>query len=224
MTRTKEGLLSTIRALLDMTESRGCTKAEAAAARDKALNLMRKYEVSVEDLAEACSSAALPQTAVAAPPVSPAWEETDQGRRAAYDYYGFYSDDAFVREVFSDRFARGRKPLSRVAGVIIGFGIAGLAVFIIGEIGQMFTPDPGGVAAPTAFQVQSAVYVSSPLSAQPQPPSASSAPSPQAIIQGVYQKLYKGWWVKFALGRDGQVVGTPDCAYTPWPNVPIWKD
>jgi hypothetical protein len=223
---TKEGLHSTIRALLEMTESRGCTKAEAALARGKALNLMRKYGVSVEDLTQPSPFAAAPQAAAAAPPVSPAWQKTDPGRRAAYDYWsthGFYSDDAFVREVFSRRSARGRKPLPRVARIIAGFGIAGLAVLIMGDIGQMFTPEVRATAPPTAKQTRSADYVSSLSSAQPQAPAASYTPSPQAIIRGVYQQCLGGRWFKFEVGRGGKAVGTADSANTPWPDVPVWK-
>lgn len=209
-----------------MTEARGCTKSEAAAARCKALNLMRKYGVRVEDLAQRSPSTAPAQAATSASAGSPAWQETDPGRRAAYDYwhtYGVYSDDAFVTEVFSCRSARGRKRLPHVARTIAGFGITGLAVLIIGDIGQMFTGGESVAASPTVSQAQSPTYVSSPSSAPPQPPSAGSASSSQVIIPGVYQDLFKGYWFKFTVGQDGKVDGTPIAAYTRWPNVPIWK-
>ena len=47
---TRESLLSTIRALLEMTEACGCTKAEAAAARAKAFDLMERYRLTIKDL------------------------------------------------------------------------------------------------------------------------------------------------------------------------------
>jgi hypothetical protein len=187
---------------------------------------MRKYGVSVEDLAQGSPSTASPQATTSAPPGSPAWQEIDPGRRAAYDYWpthGVYSDDAFVTEVFSRRSALGRKRLPRVARIIAGFGITGLAVFIIWDIGQMFSGDESVAASATASQAQSPTYVSSPSSAPRQPPSAGSASSSQVTIPGVYQELYEGHWFKFTVGQDGKVAGTPIAAYTRWPNVPVWK-
>jgi hypothetical protein len=220
---TKEGLLSTIRALLEMTEARGCTKAEAAVARNKALNLMRKYGVSVEDLATRSSPVAPPKVAPSTTP------ETDFGRRAAHEYWSVndvYSSDGFVREDFSRKSPQGwRARADAVARKIAGYAIAGFAVWIIAMgVGQEGTGYQSNTAAPTASQPQSADAVSSFPSVQLHIPSATSAPSPHDMIQGVYQKLYKGWWVKFAVGQDGKVVGTPIYAYTRWLNVPMWKD
>ena len=196
MTPTREGLLTTIRALLEMTERRGCTKAEAAAARSKAVNLMRKYDISVEDLWPPPAVGGPPQTAAAASSVSPAWQETDPAISKGYDdwsTHGVYSDDVFVRESFSCRSVRGRKPLSPVARVIAGCAVAGLVVFIIGDISQLFTPDTGGAAAPIATQAPPAALVSSPAFARREATLATSAPSPQATVSGVDQKLSKGW-------------------------------
>ena len=218
MTPTKESLLTKIRTLLEMTESRGCTEAEAALARAKALNLMCKYGISLEDLAQLSDSILTPQAVPSAPTVTAERRGTAPDNCPPYEYWsaqGGYPNDAFVREVFSRGATRGRKPLHRVAKVIAGFGIAGLAVLITGDVGQTFTPAVGGDASHIASQGQPAAYVSSRSSAQLQPPAVSSSSSPQTTIQGVYQKLYNGWWIKFALGQDGKVVGTPHGAYTP---------
>jgi len=200
VTPTKEGLLSTIRALLEMTESRGCTKAEAAVARGKALKLMRKFGVSVEDLTQPSPFAAPPQAA----PVKTARQETDPGRRAAKDYWsthGVYSEE-FVKEVFSRRSTRGWQPLPRAARIIAGFGIAGLAVLIIGDIGQMFTPDVRAAAPPTASQAQ--VF---------------------GNRAGTFQgQMNNGQWAQFTLSADGKIVGVPTFRPTPWPNIPLWKE
>jgi hypothetical protein len=50
MNQSRERSLSTIRCLLEMTESRGCTKAEAAVARAKALALMDAHGISLKEL------------------------------------------------------------------------------------------------------------------------------------------------------------------------------
>ena len=50
MIPAREGLLSTIRALMEMTEARGCTKAEAAIASAKARQLMEKHGISLKAL------------------------------------------------------------------------------------------------------------------------------------------------------------------------------
>jgi hypothetical protein len=205
VTPAKEGLLSTIRALLEMTESRGCTKAEAVAARGKALNLMRKYGVTVEDLEQASPSGALPQATTFPPPVSPIWQETDSGKRAAYDYWsthGFYSNDAFASEFLSRRSGRGRRPLPRLARVIAGFGIAGLAVLIIGDIGQIFTSDVRAIAPSTAPQAR--VYVNRARTFQ--------------------ERMDNGEYARFTLGADGKIVGLPTFSSTPWPDTPFWQD
>jgi hypothetical protein len=188
---------------------------------------MCKYGISREDLAPVSDSIPPTQAVPSVPLVTAEWRGTASGSRAAYVYWsahGVSSNDALVKKVSFRSATHGLKPLQRAAKVIAGFGIAGLAVLIIGDVGQTFTPAVGGDSSHIASQGQSAASVSPPASAQPQSPSASANPSPQTTIQGVYQKLYKGWWIKFTLGQDGKVVGTPHGAYTPWPNVPIWKD
>jgi hypothetical protein len=62
MNQSRERSLCTIRRLLEMTESRGCTKAEAAVARAKAFALMDAHGISLKELVSQPST----------PPPSPA--------------------------------------------------------------------------------------------------------------------------------------------------------
>src|SRR6476660_1258625 len=60
MAPTRESLLNTVRALLEMTEARGCTAPEAALARSKAIELIEKYGITLRDLSGPPSVARVP--------------------------------------------------------------------------------------------------------------------------------------------------------------------
>jgi hypothetical protein len=134
MTPTRESLLSTIRALLEMTEARGCTEAEAALAEAKALDLMVKYGVSLNDLV---SNPCHPSQTSATPqaPVTPElWQEPDPDKRRAYEHwstYGVYSNDADVKGAFSRKAARWN-PIHLVARFVAGCGLFALACWAFG--------------------------------------------------------------------------------------------
>jgi Protein of unknown function (DUF2786) len=125
MTPAREGLLSTIRALMEMTEARGCTKAEAAIASAKALQLMDKHSVSLKELAPSAGI-----TGAHAPAV-PRQESSQRSRTYKR------RSDAFVNEVFAGKersrvwgpFRRGGRVLAGYAAV--GFGIWAIAAFDI---------------------------------------------------------------------------------------------
>jgi len=125
MPRSREGWLSTIRAISEMTEAHGCTKAEAVTARVKAFELMYKKGISMRDLM-APVSIVVPQAAVTPEPYDPS--------RVAYEYrekHGIRSDP-FMRQVFSNE--RGMNPLQRVAWIVALCGVAGLAVWTIAAV------------------------------------------------------------------------------------------
>jgi hypothetical protein len=126
MPRSREGWLSTIRAISEMTEAHGCTKAEAVTARVKAFELMYKKGISMRDLM-APVSIVVPQASVTPEPCVP-------GRRTAYEYrekHGIRSDP-FMRQVFSNE--RGINPLQGIARIVAVCGIAGLAVWTIAAV------------------------------------------------------------------------------------------
>ena len=87
MPRSREGWLSTIRAISEMTEAHGCTKAEAVTARVKAFELMYKKGISMRDL--------MAPVSIAFPPAEPC----DPGRRTAYEYWEKHRirSDPFMR-------------------------------------------------------------------------------------------------------------------------------
>jgi hypothetical protein len=122
MPRSREGWLSTIRAISEMTEAHGCTKAEAVTARVKAFELMYKKGISMRDLMAPVSI------------VVPQAEPRDPGRRTAYEYCGKHGirSDPFTRQVFSNE--RGMNPLQRIARIVAVCGIAGLAVWAIAAV------------------------------------------------------------------------------------------
>src|SRR5271165_5243567 len=122
MPRSREGWLSTIRAISEMTEAHGCTKAEAVTARVKAFELMYKKGISMRDLM-APVSIAVPQASVTPEPYDPS--------RVAYEYREKRGirPDPFMRQVFSNE--RGMNPLQRIARIVAVCGIAALAVWTI---------------------------------------------------------------------------------------------
>lgn len=126
MPRSREGWLSTIRAISEMTEAHGCTKAEAVTARVKAFELMYKKGISMRDLM-APVSIVVPQASVTPEPCDP-------GRRTAYEYWEKHGirSDPFTRQVFSNE--RGMNPLQRIARIVAVCGIAGLAVWTIAAV------------------------------------------------------------------------------------------
>jgi hypothetical protein len=110
MPRSREGWLSTIRAISEMTEAHGCTKAEAVTARVKAFELMYKKGISMRDLM-APVSIVVPQASVTPEPCDP-------GRRTAYEYWEKHGirSDPFMSQVFSNE--RGMNPLQRIARIV----------------------------------------------------------------------------------------------------------
>jgi hypothetical protein len=122
MVQTKERLLSTIRALLEMTEARGCTKAEAAAASTKALELMCKYGISLNDL----TAPVPPQT------FSPS-ATTAQARKTRWGTpQRTPEEDEKVRkmwETFSRKRGGGWSPLRRFVRTIVGYAAVGFAIW-----------------------------------------------------------------------------------------------
>ena len=125
MPRSREGWLSTIRAISEMTEAHGCTKAEAVTARVKAFELMYKKGISMRDLM-APVSIVVPQASVTPGPYDPS--------RVAYDYWKKHGirSDPFVSQVFSNE--RGINPFQRIARIFAVCGIAGLAVWAIAAV------------------------------------------------------------------------------------------
>jgi hypothetical protein len=121
MPRSREGWLSTIRAISEMTEAHGCTKAEAVTARVKAFELMYKKGISMRDLMAPVSASVTP-------------EPCDPGRRTAYECWEKHGirSDPFMRQVFSNE--RGMNPLQRIARIVAVCGIAGLAVWTIAAV------------------------------------------------------------------------------------------
>jgi hypothetical protein len=85
--QTRESLLSTVRALLEMTEAHGCTKAEAAVASAKAFELMYKHGVSLKELTLQAPSR--PMLATPAPAPTRAKVRTPFRRRAKVVAYSF---------------------------------------------------------------------------------------------------------------------------------------
>jgi hypothetical protein len=120
MTPVREGLLSTIRALMEMTEARGCTRAEAAIARAKARQLMDKHGVSLKELAPFAGITG------SRAPAKPRQEPSQ--RPGAYEY----CSEAFVNGVFA---AKGRKwtwePFRRAGGVLAGYAAVGFGIWTI---------------------------------------------------------------------------------------------
>ena len=138
MPRSREGWLSTIRAISEMTEAHGCTKAEAVTARVKAFELMYKKGISMRDL--------MAPVSIGVPPAEP----FDPGRRTAYEYWEKHSlrSDPFMSQVFSNE--RGINPHQGIAGIVAVCGIAGLAVWTIVAV---LVPEsrPYGNAAGSAY-------------------------------------------------------------------------
>jgi Protein of unknown function (DUF2786) len=126
MTPARERLLSTIRALMEMTEARGCTRAEAAIASAKARQLMDKHGVGLKDLAPSAGITG------ARAPAKPRQEPSQRPR--AYES----GNNAFANEVFA---GKGRRSWTwepfRCAGRVlagyaaVGFGIWAIAAFHI---------------------------------------------------------------------------------------------
>lgn len=125
MTPARDGLLSTIRALLQMTEARGCTKAEAAIASAKAKQLMDKHGVRLKAL-----------TPFAGTPGArgPAEHRPEPFQRRS-DYK--HGSDVNVEEVFAGKGRSWtREPFRRIGRVLagyvaVGFGIWAIAAFHI---------------------------------------------------------------------------------------------
>ena len=122
MPRSREGWLSTIRAISEMTEAHGCTRAEAVTARVKAFELMYKKGISMRDLMAPVSI------------VVPQAERCDPGRRTAYEYWEKHGirSDPFMRQVFSNE--RDINPHQGIARIVAVCGIAGLAVWTIAAV------------------------------------------------------------------------------------------
>src|SRR5208282_450406 len=125
MPRSREGWLSTIRAISEMTEARGCTKAEAATARVKAFELMYKKGITTRDLM-APVFPLVPEASVTPEPYDP--------NRVAYDYWKKHGNrsDPFGSQVFSNE--RSINPFQGIARIFAVCGIAGLAVWIFAAV------------------------------------------------------------------------------------------
>jgi hypothetical protein len=120
MRPAREGLLSTIRALMEMTESRGCTGAEAAIASAKARQLMDKHDVTLKEL---LSSAG---TMEAHSPTEP--RQKPSRRPRTYEFRG----DAFANEGFTGkRKSWNWEPLKRACRVLAGYGAVGFGIWAI---------------------------------------------------------------------------------------------
>jgi hypothetical protein len=134
MTPAREGLLSTIRALMEMTEARGCTKAEAAIASAKARQLMEKHGISLKVLAASAGIAG------AHAPTEPPREPSQRTRSREY------RGDAFVNEDFARKRRGWRRESFRNAGralagyAAVGFGIWAIAAFHITPYQQDHPP------------------------------------------------------------------------------------
>ena len=124
MPRSREGWLSTIRAISEMTEAHGCTKAEAATARVKAFELMYKKGIGMRDLMAPVSARCSEGFRVTP-------ESCDPAIRTAYKYWDKHGirSDPFMSQVFSNE--RGINPHQGIAGIVAVCGIAGLAVWTI---------------------------------------------------------------------------------------------
>ena len=127
MPRSREGWLSTIRAISEMTEANGCTKAEAATARVKAFELMYKKGIGMRDLM-APVSARCSQGFRVTP------ESCDPARRTAYEYWDKHGirSDPFVRQAFSNE--TGKNSVQWIPRIFAFCGIAGLAVWAIASV------------------------------------------------------------------------------------------
>jgi hypothetical protein len=126
MPRSREGWLSTIRAISEMTEAHGCTKAEAITARVKAFELMYKKGISMRDL--------MAPVSIVVPQASVTREFCDPARRTAYEYrekHGIRSHP-FTKQVFSNE--RRINPLHSIARNVAICGIACLAVWTIAAV------------------------------------------------------------------------------------------
>ncbi len=202
-----------------MTEARGCTEAEATAARAKAMSLMERHGVSFEELAQPSETTTAPEC-----PVS------DSDKRAGYrDWFvhSAHSSDEFLREVLArDSRRRWRARVDSIARKIAGSALVCIAGLVVLDAVRHANTDFDPKFRPPRVSTAELVSDISALSpARPEPSSSPSAAStPQGNFQGVYQRLYKGWWVKFELGQDGKVVGTPICSSTRWLRVPVWND
>jgi hypothetical protein len=120
MRPAREGLLSTIRALMEMTEARGCTRAEAAIASAKARQLMDKHGVSSKELALSAGITG------AHAPAEPRREPS----RRPWTYE--YCSDAFVTEVSAGKGRRWRwGPFRRAVRVVAGYAAVGFGIWAI---------------------------------------------------------------------------------------------
>jgi hypothetical protein len=120
MRPAREGLLTTIRALMEMTESRGCTKAEAAIANAKARQLIDKHDVTLEELATSVG------TVEAHAPTEPRQKPS---RRPRTDEY---RGDAFAHEVFAGKQRSWNwEPLKRACRIFAGYAAVGFGIWAI---------------------------------------------------------------------------------------------
>jgi Protein of unknown function (DUF2786) len=120
MRPAREGLLSTIRALMQMTESRGCTGAEAAIASAKARQLMNKHDVTLKELLS--SAGTMGAHAHTESPQKP------YRRPRTYEY----RSDAFANEVFAaKRKSWTWEPLKRACHVLAGYAAVGFGIWAI---------------------------------------------------------------------------------------------
>lgn len=133
MPRSREGLLSAIRAMSEMTEARGCTQAEAKTARVKAFELMYKHRINMRDLMTP-RYPTVPQV-----PLTP-----EPSRRAAYDHweeYRIYPNDAFAKRTFSRKPSDGGA-VTGGAVFVVGCGITALAVWVIATFSAGWVNQP----------------------------------------------------------------------------------
>ncbi len=128
MTPTREGLLNTIRALLEMTVARGCTEPEAALARSKALELIEKYGITLRDLS------GLPS--VVPGPISPEPSDRLDPKNGWFNCRkrtGIYFHDVFIKEIFARKAGANKRsaPIARAARFVAAYGAVGFVIWTI---------------------------------------------------------------------------------------------
>jgi hypothetical protein len=123
MPRSREGWLSTIRAISEMTEANGCTKAEAATARVKAFELMYRKGISVRDL---CG----PDP----PRSSESFRATPESCKPARP---------FIRQVFPNE--KGKGTFQDIVSI---FAICGIAALTVWTMASVLNPESRGYHDP----------------------------------------------------------------------------
>jgi hypothetical protein len=134
MAPTRESLLNTVRALLEMTEARGCTAPEAALARSKAVELIGKYGITLRDLSGPLSAARVPIRPRPSHSLDP-----KKGRPFNFGTRnGIYSHDAFVKKACARKAGANKRSAPNLRGVRLVTGYCAFC-FAIGAV-AIFQP------------------------------------------------------------------------------------